>query len=871
MHAFLRKSGLGVLSLALYLMTTGLAPGQDLNQLVGVWVIDDGWQITELLLRSDGRFQKDVKSTEPNGYHLVDRGQFELNGQVLTTFPYEYFGDTESKPYELQLNGDTLTLTTLGDFSITEVYQYKPGSKEDVLAREQVDPELIGSWRRSVIFWGEEEYTFRPGGYFVRKDTPESGEFPPDYVRGRYDLNKDELTTMPYSGTEARFEVDFFGNTLTIIRREQLSGDSKSYERVPGSEAIVRAKSAEADAFLSRDNWQVGVWQVDGTVFQGEMTIRPDGHYSATNSIDILRGIVRGRYELEPRKIHFLPFVGQGLYSRDNGELGKVERTRIIDYYDGELQLIDLEALSQSVTLARKVAGSEELVMQKSQQAQAERERPGWQVGTWEVNDPTGWMEFTFRPDGRYIAKSGSSRIPSEVERGWYLFSTNKVTLAPYPGQGLARPRGFELDFYDGDLFLVGDSYRMVIARKLPNSETEVVAKTNDPEAIKGERGSILGLWTANLPGSPAELVFRPDGQFRLQRCSFDALSWDYGLYSVDMNTRTLVYDSRFFPVETRGLDFYGNTLTIYGGLSAPSTYKVNLGTVDTAIAESLAADAAEAQVDAQWMARVPTGPRDPNAVHVPGGGIPADPNPGRIFQGPTVFNGYHLYRRLIPGFVYFNHLGSIVSVPVTNTREWHFFPTGRVLVRFRNYSAGPVYPTPIETVSDSWGAYRIEPKPQLNDILRIYADNVVFIETDLGETAEMTLEDGRRNLFWGKDYQILSEWASERKPVPCEEPDESDSSLMNGGVSLSTSIPPDNTEEPGLVQIQIALSTSGTITVSGTAASAGSFVLEQTTSITEPVVWQPVHTNAVSADAFNFSVPQGTNAAGFFRVRQGP
>ena len=36
---------------------------------------------------------------------------------------------------------------------------------------------------------------------------------------------------------------------------------------------------------------------------------------------------------------------------------------------------------------------------------------------------------------------------------------------------------------------------------------------------MQGDRGAIIGLWTANLPGNSASLVFRPDGEFRLTRC----------------------------------------------------------------------------------------------------------------------------------------------------------------------------------------------------------------------------------------------------------------------------------------------------------------------------------------------------------------
>ena len=96
---------------------------------------------------------------------------------------------------------------------------------------------------------------------------------------------------------------------------------------------------------------------------------------------------------------------------RSNGEFGKVERTRVLDYYDRELQFIDLEAISHWVTLARKVPDSEGRVMEKTRQAQEERSRDGWYIGIWEVNDPSGWMEFTYRPDHRYIAKSGADPI----------------------------------------------------------------------------------------------------------------------------------------------------------------------------------------------------------------------------------------------------------------------------------------------------------------------------------------------------------------------------------------------------------------------------------------------------------------------------
>jgi hypothetical protein len=216
----------------------------------------------------------------------------------------------------------------------------------------------------------------------------------------------------------------------------------------------------------------------------------------------------------------------------------------------------------------------------------------------------------------------------------------------------------------------------------------------------------------------------------------------------------------------------------------------VNVGEVDAAVNASLAADAEEARIDAQWLTRVPLARRDPDFVQMPVGDIPADPNPGRVLADATVFRNFQLYRRLIGGLVFFNHLGTIRSVAVTHTRAWHFFPNGRVLVQFRNFRAGAVYPTTVADVSNSWGAYRIEPRPTgARDILHVDADNVLFIETDFGERSEMTLEDGRRNLFWNKDPQLPSEWAAERETLPCQPSTPADASLMNTGVSLSSAI----------------------------------------------------------------------------------
>ena len=229
---------------------------------------------------------------------------------------------------------------------------------------------------------------------------------------------------------------------------------------------------------------------------------------------------------------------------------------------------------------------------------------------------------------------------------------------------------------------------------------------------MKGERGSILGLWTANLPGEFAELVFRPDGEFRLTRCMNSESPRTTGCTPPTCWPRALVSDSRFVDVQTLGLDFYGDTLTIFGG-PRPAEHLHGQPRRGRRRDRGVVGGGRRRGADRRAVAGArAVGPRDPNAVQLPTADIPADPNPGRIFDAPTVLTNFQLYRRLIPGFVYFNDQGTIRTVPVVNSREWYFFPTGRVLVRFRNHRAGVAYPTTVVDATDSWGAYRVEPKP---------------------------------------------------------------------------------------------------------------------------------------------------------------
>ena len=327
-------------------MIDSVARGQVEDQLVGIWVVEDGAEIIELLFRPSGRYQLDTTQTDPiSGYFTTERGRYEINGRGLTLLPYDYFASEPGrKGYEFELAGNSLSLTTL-DFPQVRVYQLKTGSRADVLAREKVDPVLFGTWWRTIPFFGKAEYTFRPGGYYFLKNINEDGELPPEFIRGRYEQHGNRVTLTPYSGTPVQYEVDFFGNTLTLIRNEESFGEGIILEVVAGSAADVRAKAAEAQAFLSRDTWHVGVWEIRNEFHTVDVTIRPDNHYMAKEDTnEFVRGTVRGRYRLQPERLDVFPFLGQDMYAARSSEFNQVESTRALDYYDGELQLIDLSS-----------------------------------------------------------------------------------------------------------------------------------------------------------------------------------------------------------------------------------------------------------------------------------------------------------------------------------------------------------------------------------------------------------------------------------------------------------------------------------------------------------------------------------------------
>lgn len=833
------------------------ALGQSEGDLVGIWTSRGGFQTSTLLFRSSGRYQLDTSSNDPDyGLSSTERGYYQLQGSSLRLTPYDYVVRPTPKTYQIEQTSNSLLITDV-TYGQSQTFQLQPNSKAEVLASERVAPILARVWRRHVPFYGDIECTFRPDGVYAVKEVPDNPLFAIRYTRGRYEQAGNRLTLKPYSDAKEVDEMDFFGNQLTVIETDSFSSQSATFDAVPGSEAEVQLKTAAAAAFLARTNWQVGVWEIRDGNEVVDLTLRPDGHYLSEVGTGPQKEVLRGRYLLESQQIRLLPFAGQDLYAHSGGDFGNTARIRQLDYYDGELQFIDLDSVIQWVRTARKRADSEALVMEKMRQAQIAQGQPEWWVGIWEVNDPAGWMQLTLRPDGRYLARAGLEDITKEVERGRFRIALNKLTLGPYPNLG--APRGFETDWYDGDWLLIGDPYRMIVARKVPASESAVTAATQDPDALKGLEGPLVGLWTVALSSQySAELLFRPDGQFRLGRCSKGELLPDYGLYSVNLAERTLELDSRLADPVTVSMDFYANTMTLVStNQGFPVTYVFDGARSAAALQASLAADADEAKLDALWLPRVPVGPRKAEAGEFPA--LPPDLQPGHVLQGATTFTSYRHYQQLIPSFVRLD--------PVVNSRDWHFLQNGRVMIRFIQYRGSSAGPLIEREVIDVWGAYSIEPKPDLTDILHLFADNVLRIETDRGEQLELTLENGRRHLFWDEARALLDEWAAERQPMSCLLP-ATNPNLMNTGISLRTTIPPDDLSGSAAIQLNLVRSLDGGFKVQGTSAGSATLILEHASSLGAAAQWQAVQTNRVPAGPFGLPISVSQESQGYYRAR---
>jgi hypothetical protein len=183
--------------------------------------------------------------------------------------------------------------------------------------------------------------------------------------------------------------------------------------------------------------------------------------------------------------------------------------------------------------------------------------------------------------------------------------------------------------------------------------------------------------------------------------------------------------------------------------------------------------DEATTQANTEWEGRIPLAPINMNLGRAPvSGEISADPNPGNRFEGATVFAEQEVYPYTSEYFYVYDTSGNYIQTspslqiienmgtgPVRDIDfsrgQFHdklntyFFPNGRTLTYFENYSAADITgyePKPVITYT--WGKYKIE-------------ENLITIESDAGETFAYELLYGRRKIRSGEACYDNLEYAS--------------------------------------------------------------------------------------------------------------
>jgi hypothetical protein len=271
---------------------------------------------------------------------------------------------------------------------------------------------------------------------------------------------------------------------------------------------------------------------------------------------------------------------------------------------------------------------------------------------------------------------------------------------------------------------------------------------TPEPEGY----APLVGRWTHSDEFVTSVTSFLPDGRYVDVTTVGDTTLNESGTYAVDGTTLTLIAFGE--GTETYELALYDGAFTLLGGAySTPTQFDLEPGSPESIVAEAQEVDANEAQLDADWRARLPVAPMGQQPPHVALGEVPEDPNVTNIFGSPTIFVSPELYLEISLAEVTYDD-GSTGSVQ--NSTKWYFEPTGRLYTIFTNWPLGRIYSKayPQPDVNTYWSRYTIVEGSDTDRVL---------VETDAGEQIDMYLAHGRRNLVWGNDVYGQVDWENEQ------------------------------------------------------------------------------------------------------------
>lgn len=232
---------------------------------------------------------------------------------------------------------------------------------------------------------------------------------------------------------------------------------------------------------------------------------------------------------------------------------------------------------------------------------------------------------------------------------------------------------------------------------------------------------TVAGRWAGQRGAVSLALELGADGQYALQGGSEQTR----GRYTFAGGHLTLQDGQGQHDYEAQ---LNGDTLILSGGdLDAPLTLRRGGSTPE---------GGGDGQ-DQAWREQIRLGA--PGAAGAPPD-LPADPQPGRLFPGATVFQGGALYLWFSGSSVRQPQYPGGPMVDKTSQTRWYFLGNGRFFFISALYAGAGA-----QTLT-AWGRYSV-------------ANEVVRAETDKGEVYSLPLRAGRRNLVFGNNVYSEVRW----------------------------------------------------------------------------------------------------------------
>lgn len=725
---------------------------EDTLWFLGKWQAQQDGTFYTLTNNSDGSY------TFTAGNNYVETGTWTLDGSEFTqNWTDPNTGLPTSATYRLEKLSDTAFHQSGGNlgegfvFNFTKVSESapnplgaKPGtepsdttettpSTEPTAPPLAVDPIvtrdwLIGEWVARVSGGILQYWSNREDGTYSIKTVSFKGETTFN-EEGTWTFDNNQYTqtwgdARTDTTTQATYTLERTGEDALRFTGGNLGLYGTLYKRMKNAEALTPVNS-----------WLVGNWWAILGYDTVTWTFNPDGTYqNFTDSFSGEDRTERGTWTLLNDKLSFT---------------GDVSGSYTVQYLD-------------DFSMYFEINGANEII-QKMEEAPYDPFKPFQFAGQYIQEKNT----LTITYDG---SSYGGTWLQNDQLYELINIQTqgDKLSLVAKGADGQEYPHTFRLD--NNGLREQGDFLLNAFFQKISESRLEV-------------SGELLGnFWLKTESFSNDDnLMLLSDGRYR-QVTYYDfngevSSSFTEGLYTLEGDQLTLdpvcAAPSSYTTKQIENhllLSFTGmdNSPVTTTYMAAPLTsvaYQLNRVKLD---------DEATAQTNTEGEGRIPLAPVNTNMGRAPlSGEVSADPSPDNRFEGATVFAEQEVYPYTSEYFYVYDtngnyiqsspsqqiieNMGSGPARDIDYTRgEFHdklntyFFPNGRTLTYFENYSAANISgydPKPVITYT--WGKYKIE-------------DNLISVESDTGEKYGYELIYGRRKIRTGEECYDNLEFAAQ-------------------------------------------------------------------------------------------------------------